>query len=84
MSFIINTLLNKIFVFKISVLIVIILTSLVGIIAIYYVYFQLLRSTKLGNKLPGLPPVPILGNALEFINKDPKGNFFFIQKLTKV
>lgn len=39
----------------------------------YYFWFQSTRYFKLGNKIPGFPPLPFIGNALVVVNKTPTG-----------
>lgn len=58
-----------------SVFILILFVILV-LTAIHY-YYKSQESFKLGIRIPGPEPIPILGNALMAIGKTPNGKFTF-------
>nr|QLL22066.1 cytochrome P450 [Tribolium confusum]UXX17146.1 CYP4G7 [Tribolium confusum] len=62
---------------------VIFLGVVTAILAIYHFWFQSLRYTKLGNKIPGYDPIPIIGNAHLALNKSPTEIMEFALRIVK-
>lgn len=53
--------------------VVIFLVGLSALLVLYQFWFQNLRYVKMGNKIPGPPTIPILGNAYLALGKSPTG-----------
>lgn len=49
------------------------LLAICGILTLIHFWQQSLRHVKMGNKLPGPTPLPVVGNALEAFMLGPNG-----------
>lgn len=49
------------------------LAGIVTILGLYEYWFRSLRTSKLGNQIPGPPTIPILGNAHLALGRSPTG-----------